>query len=106
MEEERDYKKPSKKKICVKVYLNPENFQRYARLAERTGKRRGGLQLFTQKKNGFAGEMLANTDGISKFFKFAGIYWEENEARRMEEAADLARKEKDIAEQRRRLGLQ
>ena len=105
MSEQGDYKKEGKKKICIKVYLNDHNFPRYAKLAERTGKRRGGLQLFVQKKNGFAGEMLANTDGLSKFFKFAADYWEASDAHRLSEAADIARGEKDLADRKRKLGM-
>lgn len=98
-------KLPGPKKIRVKVYFNPKTFQAIAQDAERTGKRRGGLQLFVQRKNGFMDQVDANTDGISKFLKMCWQYWREHEADRLEQAAELKRKEIEIQEQKRKLGI-
>lgn len=92
------------KSICVKVYLKPEVFAEIAKLAEKAGKRRGGLLLYTQKAHGFAGETLANTDGIAKAFKFWAFYWKEDEAARLEKARDIAEKEKALAKEKEKLG--
>ena len=83
---------PTKKKICIKVYLNAENFPRYASIAERMGKRRGGLLLFVQKPHGLAGEQLANTDGLGRAMKAGLDYWEATESERMKKQADALAK--------------
>ena len=83
----------TKKKICVKVYLNPNNFPRYATGAELAGKRRGGLPLFTQVPHGFADEKLANTDGLGRFFKMAADFWLEHRAELEVEARDVKERE-------------
>lgn len=95
----------SNKSVCVKVYLNRKLFTEVAQQAEKAGKRRPGLLLFTKKKNGFAGEMLANTDGISRFFKYCAAYYKEHEAERLAKAADLAERERDLAAEKKRLGI-
>ena len=61
METKGDYKKQKGRKICVKCYFNPDSFQAVAADAERAGKRRGGLLLFTQKPHGFQNEQVSNT---------------------------------------------
>lgn len=58
------------RKIVIKVYLSPDEFYQFAKDAEQAGFRRGGLPLWIKKPHGFANERLANTDGISKFFKW------------------------------------
>lgn len=85
-----------KDKVTVKVYFNPKTFLEVAELAEKAGYRRRGLQLYTQKKHGFADEKVANTDGISKFLKSLIVYWKKNEAQRMERKADLLKQKKAI----------
>jgi hypothetical protein len=94
-----------KKKICCKVYFNQKNFAEIAALAEKAGKRRGGLQLFTQKKNGLAGEVVSNTDGISRFLKYAAWYWRDTEASRLSRAAEIKAKERELQEEKARLGI-
>ena len=80
--------------ICVKVYLKPEKFAEIALLAEQAGQRRGGLQLYTQKKNGLEGERLANTDGIARYFKFCSDFYKGNKETI---AAEKARIDQEIA---------
>jgi len=95
-----------KKSICIKVYVRPDLFSTLAKDAEAAGKRRKGLQLYVQKPHGFANELLANTDGIAKFLKYTWQYWKENEAARLERIAELLKKEKELQEERKKLGLQ
>jgi hypothetical protein len=94
-----------RKDVCIKVYLNQAEFKEMAEHAEKTGKRRRGLILHTQKKNGFAGQTVANTDGLSKFFKHCVSYWKEHESERMAKAADILRQEKQLQEEKKKLGL-
>ena len=91
--------------VSVKVYLNRPLFAEMAKLAEKSGKRRAGLLLFTKKPHGLAGETLANTDGLSKFFKFTAAYWRDHESDRLKEAADLAKQKEAIAKREAELGL-
>jgi hypothetical protein len=105
MEQEGDYKIEHGKKICVKVYFNPKSFQSVASDAEKVGKRRGGLQLFTQKSHGFANQLVSNTDGISKFLKHTWLYWQVHEKERLEEAVKLAQEERELAERKKKLGM-
>ena len=105
MEQEGGLQIPSKKKIRVKVYLSAKDFAEIAKDAEKAGRRRGGLQLFTQKEHGFSNERVANTDGMSKFLKFCWHYWQETERHRFEKAAELAKMEQDIKMQREKLGV-
>lgn len=105
MEQEGGLQKQGKKKICIKVYFNQKNFPEIARDAEKAGKRRGGLQLFTLKEHGFANERVSNTDGIGKFLKFCWHYWQETERHRFEKAADLAKREQEIRAEREKLGV-
>jgi hypothetical protein len=105
MEQEGDYKIQKGKKICVKVYFNPKSFQAVALDAEKSGKRRGGLQLFTQKPHGFGHELVSNTDGISKFMKHCWQYWIDHEAERLGQAAALAQREKELQAEKKRLGV-
>lgn len=95
----------SKNSICIKVYINKEEFPEVAQEAEKAGKRRRGLQLYTQKKHGFQGEVQPNTDGLSKFFKFCYQSYKESEADRMVRGAELLRKEKLLQEEREKLGM-
>lgn len=108
METERGYEKDKKdnnRKIRVKVYFNLKSFQAVAQDAEKAGKRRGGLLLFTQRSHGLAGETVSNTDGISKFLKYCWEYWRENEHVRVQQVAEILRKEKELQEEKKRLGL-
>lgn len=82
---------PTKDKICVKVYFNPITFAEIVKEAEASGKRRRGLQLYTQKKNGMAGEVLANTDGISKHLKFTADYYKNDKANQVKRQAEALR---------------
>ena len=91
--------------ICIKVYLYPALFAEIAGEAEKSGKRRKGLLLYTQKPNGFANEKLANTDGIAKFLKFCYEYYKDHEADRVRDLADILRKEQEIQELRKQKGL-
>lgn len=87
--------------VCVKVYMSQEDFQAYAKLAERAGKRRVGLLLYTQKPKGFANEKLANTDGIARFLKMAGEFWGEHQ----DELEAEAKKLREDQERLKRYGI-
>ncbi len=91
--------------VCIKVYLKPELFAEMVLEAEKAGIRRKGLLLYTQKPHGFMEDKLANTDGIAKYLKFCHKYRKESEVHILEEAAELARQEKEIAERKKQLGL-
>ena len=105
MDDQGGLQNQGKNKICVKVYFNAKTFAEIAKDAEKCGKRRGGLLLFTQKEHGFAHEKVANTDGISKSLKFYWRYWQETERHRLERAAELAKREQELKEERERLGI-
>lgn len=87
-------KKGKYKGVTVKVYFNDDDFLTFIKLAERSGKRRVGLEPFTQKPHGFSNEKLANTDGIARFLKMAARYWGEHQedleaqAKRLKEEAE------------------
>ncbi len=93
------------KSICIKIYLKPEAFAEIAQDAEKAGIRRKGLLLYTAKRNGFAGEQLANTDAIGKYLKFTAKYYQEHEADRMAEAAKAAQELKAAQDKARKLGV-
>jgi len=42
---------------------------------------------------------------MSEILKYFSHYWKENEARRLEEAAQIAKEEKGLAERKAKLGL-
>lgn len=79
--------------VCIKVYLNPKLYAEMATLAEKSGNRRVGLPLYTQKKHGFADEKLANTDGIARFLKMTAEYWKEHQQ-------ELDKIEKEVKERK------
>ena len=85
--------------------MEPELFAEVAQAAEKAGIRTKGLLLYTVREHGFAGQKNANTDDLSKFFKYCYNYWKEHEAQRMEEAAKLLQAEKELQERKRRLGM-
>ena len=89
------------KKIRVKVYLNPEEFASVAAAAQKAGKRPGGLQLFKQKPHGFKHELVANTKGLSKYFKSCIKFAQENEAEyaRLKELEALERRKAELQKQ-------
>jgi len=91
--------------VCVKIYLKPELFAEVAVQAEKALVRRKGLLLYTQKEHGFANEKLANTDGIAKFLKHTYRYWVEHEAQRLQELAEIAVTESEIAARKKKLGV-
>lgn len=93
------------KSVCVKIYLKPILFAEMSDSAEKAGIRRKGLSLYTQKPHGMLDEKLANTDKLAKFFKFLYQYYKETEALRLSRAADLARKEREVADERAKLGI-
>lgn len=94
------------KGICVKVYLKSQDFSDVAKWAEKAGKRRMGLLLFTQKKNGMAEEKLANTDGLSAYFKLCHDSYKAGEAERTVKLAEIQKKEKELEAEKAKLGLQ
>ncbi len=97
--------KTKRNDVCIKVYLSQAEFKEMTDQAEKAGKRRRGLILHTQKKNGFAGQTVANTDGLSKFFKYCVAYWREHESERMARAAQIIQQEKQLQEEKKKLGL-
>jgi hypothetical protein len=97
----------SKKKglFLVKVWLGKEDFMRMATRAEQMGFRQVGLPITTQRPHGFADEWRANTNGISQTFKAMSEYYERMEAQRLAEAADIARREQELAREKQQKGL-
>ena len=93
------------KSVCLKVYLKPVLFAEMAMEAEKVGKRRKGLLLYTQKEHGFSHEKVSNTDGLGRFLKFCYLYFKEHEAQRMQEFADLMQKQKELDDLKRKRGL-
>jgi len=91
------------KSVKVRMYLKPELFAEVAQEAEKAGKRKKGLLLYTQRAHGFATEKDANTDGIAKFFKHCYDYWRAHEAQRLQELAEVTRQEHELAERRKKL---
>ena len=91
--------------ICIRTYLRPELFAEIAGEAEKAGKRKKGLLLYTAKPHGFANEKLANTDGIAKFLKFCYDYYKKAEPARLKELADILQQEKELQELKRQKGL-
>ena len=94
------------KSICVKMYLKPDLFSLVAGNAERAGVRRKGLLLYTQKKNGLADEKLANTDGISRYYKLCAKYYEAHQADRIAEAAKAVAELQAAKEKVEKLGME
>lgn len=93
------------KGVTVKVYLNEKRFAEEVKRAEKAGKRRVGLLLFTQKSHGFEWEKLANTDGLSRYYKMCSDYWQEHEAERLQEAAKLKLEEQQLKERMAKAGV-
>jgi len=93
------------KKIKIRIQLNQNSFRRYVKLAEEMGLRRGGLLLFKQKKNGFEGELSPNTTGLTKAFKRSMDYYSEHEAEILRRKADLVEKDRELQEEKKKLGL-
>lgn len=93
------------KKICVKCYFNEQSFASVVADAEKAGKRRRGLQLFTQKEHSIGDVRVSNTDGISRFLKYCWQYWKEHESDRLREIAEVKETERQIQERKKRLGV-
>lgn len=79
-------KKMPLRKICIKVYLNEQEFTEWIKMAEEAGVRPRGLKPFRQKNHGFFFERIANTKGIVKFLKKVVVpYWKKGDKARKEE---------------------
>jgi hypothetical protein len=104
-EQESGTTKKHYKGITVKVYLNEKRFAEEVKRAEKSGKRRMGLLLYTQKSHGFEWEKLANTDGLSRYYKMCSDYWQEHEAERLQEMATLKAEKQRIEEEMKRKGV-
>jgi hypothetical protein len=98
-------KKRHYKGETIKVYCNKERFLVEIKRAERAGIRRVGLQPYTQKPHGFEWERLANTDDLSEYYKMTSDYWEQHEAERLQQRAELKLKEQKLEEEKKRLGI-
>lgn len=85
-----------KKKICCKVYFNPESWFEVTELAKNAGFRHGGSLTHRKKPHGFEGETQISGKGISKFLKYTVQYWKATEAARMAELADLLKQREEI----------
>jgi len=63
-------KQRSKNQRYIKVYYSSTTeLQLWADRAASAGFRRGGLPVLCKKPHGWAGDMVQNTDGISKYLK-------------------------------------
>ena len=89
----------------ISVYFNEQKVQELVKDAEKMGFRRLGIPFKRQKPNGFANEWLANTDGIGRFLKHCWQYYKENEAERAALGAKLLFQEKELQEQKKKLGM-
>lgn len=91
--------KDKKELVCVKVYFNRKAWPAVTNLAVESKCRRVGLKLFTQKKNGFSGQEVANTDGVARFLKYAAKYYEADRANRTARTATLLKERQAIDNQ-------
>lgn len=91
--------------VRVQVYFGKEDFLSIIKDAERAGKRRVGLLPFVKKEHGFSNEEHSNSDGISKFLKFAWHYWKETEFLRLEQQAEAMRKLEEAKKVAQKAGL-
>lgn len=92
-------KNPPLRKVCVKVYLNENEFLNWIKLAEEAAIRPRGLKPFVQKPHGFAWERLANTKGLVKFIKERVVpYW-------IEGAKERGAREAALKAEAQKLGL-
>lgn len=91
--------------VQVRVYFNQAELAAIAKDAEGAEKRRVGLLLQTQKPHGLDGETQANTDGIGPFLKHTWAYWKEHRAERLEAAAEVARKQRELDAEKKKLGV-
>ena len=91
--------------IAVPIYFNPNSFQAVCADAARVGKR--GVLLLPQKvkEHGFDGEKVWQRKGIGKFLKFCWQCWKDNESERLVKVAEIARKEKELLEEKKKAGM-
>lgn len=90
--------------IRVTLYLSNADFRRYAELAVKAKKRPAQLPLF-EPKPGNCKKAKAKTKGLTKLFRFAADAWAGAEIERVEKSLDLRRREREIEEEKKRLGL-
>lgn len=95
--------------VRVRVYFgdveSPAEFEQVCKEAEAAGCRRPGLPAFIQKKHGFPGELVANTDGVAEYLKKTRENYQRTEHLRLAEAAAIAREEAELAERKKKAGL-
>jgi hypothetical protein len=92
------------KGACVQVYLNPKRFAEEVKHAEKAGIRRVGLFLHLQKTHGFAGETIANTKKLAKYYKMCSDYWVKHEAERLQREAELIAQKQEAEAELKKLG--
>lgn len=88
----------------IKVYVNDQLLTSMAFEAEKMRFRRGGLPTKIEKPHGFVNDWVANTDGISKYLKYCHKYYLEHESDRLAKLAEISRKEKELAEEKKKHG--
>jgi hypothetical protein len=89
----------------VSVYLNENDFVAMASESTKLKLRRVGIPNKTQKEHGFADEWCGNTDGISRYLKYCHKYYIENEGVRFQQMADLAQRQKELDDLKRKTGM-
>ena len=98
--------KTDKSKIAVHVYFNPKQFAEIAILAITLKFRHGGSLLYRKKPNGFADEQIPNTKGISKLLKHLAFdYYKDTENIRNARISEIQAKEKELRENKAKLGI-
>lgn len=95
-----------RKQLRIKVYVKEEELIEMVEDSEKAGFRPKGLQPFTQKKNGFGDEKIANTDKLSKFLKHCWKEWKRGESSRIERIVELKRKEEALKREKQELGIE
>lgn len=88
----------------MQVYLNTKRFAEEVKRAEKAGIRRVGLFLYLQKTHGFAGETIANTKKLAKYYKMTSDYWQEHEAERLQKLAEAELKKREAEEEIKKAG--
>lgn len=99
-------KKRKKDLNMTAIYFSDADFATICKDTADAGFRPVLLLPKKQKEHGFAGEMVIQRKGVSKFLKFCWKYYKDHEAERVTKLAELKTQEKLIEEQKKKLGLE
>ncbi len=98
-------KKPKKPKIRFRIIIKENEALTWIKISEQMGFRGRGFKIFTQKKNGFDGELCLNTKGFAKTARFCVSEFDRMEVERLKKKVEIEEKEKQLAEEKKRLGM-